>query len=386
MGVIRKLPSASEMLKAEEDRFEVFSTGFLMLDLAIGQQDPKTGKMGIPCRAICEVFGTHMTGKTMLAEQLVKNILATDPTYKVVYILTEEPNLKRMRSIGLDTDRVLVWSYVQNPEDLKKSPEGFMTAETGLDLSLDYVRRDPTIKAVIIDTVKALVFDDQTGTSKEVISMGDSAQPAVLARMMDRYIKDWLSFNNSNAILLMLNQISERIGADYTIGADFKFPTVGGRTKEQQSTLRIKADSVRIESEADNPLSQTKDIVGLELFYTIYKNKYCSGTLRRRAVTEVLLDPFEIKVIDKILALGVHCDIIQLGGGGWYTFPSGEKCQGKDNAVELLKANPDLVKQIEAEIMKNPTKIYGQGTKGSKSLRKKSASEALTTGAKNEAK
>lgn len=363
MALTKQLPTARELQKIRNDRFEVFSTGLFSLDLVLGQQDPITKEYGVPNRTIMEAFGTHMTGKTLLAEKLAKSVLAKNPKYKVVFILTEEANLDRMEEVGLDMDRCLCWSFLRNPTECKKSPEGFLTAEEGLDLAIEYVLKDKDVKLVVVDTVKALVAAHAMVDGKVVRSMEENKVPAALANVVNDFVYRWLTCNNSDAILLLLNQTSESIGSDYMIGGNFKIKTPGGRFKEQQSMIRIKCDSIKIEEATNDEIADIKKQTGLELFYTVIKNKYCDGSINRRAVIKFMFDPPGVDSASEILAYAAALNLIELKAGGWYNLGKDKKgedirCQGEPAAMALLNSNPEVQKMLVDKVLKQRETIF----------------------------
>ncbi|NDG91379.1 MAG: recombinase RecA, partial [Burkholderiaceae bacterium] len=51
----------------------------------------------------------------------------------------------------------------------------------------------------------------------------------------------------------------------------------------------------------------------------------------------------------EIIDMGVEADIVEKSGA-WYSYGGERIGQGKDNAREFLKENPEMAKEIEAKI------------------------------------
>jgi RecA/RadA recombinase len=366
MVLKNRLPSSSDLLKKEEEDQIVYPTGSEMLNLAIGCIDRETGEFGIPSRTILEVFGHNQTGKTLLAESLARSVLMRNPKNKVILISSEEPNLARMKTNGLDGDRVLVWTFTRDEKDIEKNPTAYITAESGLDLALDYVREpDENVKLVIIDSIKALVSLKDTNEGQDIKDMADKDIPAVRARLIEKFILKWLTFNNSNAILLMINQSSESIGPDYMIGGIFKTKTCGGRFKEFMAYLRIKCDSVKLESDKEHPLMGVKEQVGFEFFYTLIKNKFAPTTGNRRARATFLFDPPGFQTAEELLNMAMFLELIGVRGGGNYDLPAEYKdpdgktsIRGRDNLVEYIDNNKTLFDFLKSKIRARRDELF----------------------------
>ena len=397
------LPSAQELL--DERRPEVFSTRSLWLDLAVCASakrvitDPKLGTCGIPGRSICEVYGLNQTGKTLLAEMVARSVLERDPSYEVMMLLAEEPNVTRMKNNGLDLSRIKVWSFLRNEKALKKDPTGFVTSEEGLDLALEYVRTiRPDVKTkgkdgkeivipgkktklVVIDSLAALVSSTETDGKKagEVRSFNENDLPAVRARLLKRFLLDWVAMNNNDAILIMTNLVSEAIGSDFTFGPSFKDKTPAGRFKEGVCTLRIKSDSVPVLAEKSS-LTNVEDMIGLELFYTIKKNKHAVDSNIRRAITKFYFDSTEFDRASELFSLGNYLEVITSESKGYYKVPGREaQIHGAQATEDFINENPEVAKAIEKQVIAKAGLIYGRGKDKKNKLRASEALAASTT-------
>lgn len=347
----------------EEKILEVFPSGSIMLNLAIGRQDPRTGDFGFPSGDITEIFGLNQTGKTLIAETVAKAVQARNPKYKVLVVSAEPPNVKRMAQY-MDPKRTELWSFkAMSPSDF--SAGVFTTAEKGLDIALSRVLNDMDYKMVIIDSVKALVSLRETNDGKDLRSSEDAPLPAYRARMLDQFLLKFNAMNRSNALLMMMNQVSNSIGPEYR--GKLHPRTIGGNNKDHLCNLRIEAKSVPVYAGSKNALQDEDPQIGMEVYYRIIKNKHAQTTAQRRANSTFLFESGFQKEMD-LMHMGAALGLIQAGGGGYYTFHNGDKVRGKDNVAEYLRVNGDLALSLYDEIVERRDELFG--TKGKIQARK----------------
>lgn len=343
------LPSAKELLEKERN-LKTFSTGCLWLDLAIGKTDIETGLLGIPEGTICEFFGPNQTLKTGTAEQLTRSVLARNKNYYAIYILSEEPNVERMSGLGLDLDRIKVWTFVEDDSD-----EGIRKAEGGLDIVNQTVLTDPNCKLIVIDSIKALASEQELVDGKNLRSLSkDNMAPR--AKLMNKFLNQFVASNKANAVLFMTNQISESIGPDFLTGGNFKPKTSGGRGKEHIAFLRVECDSIKIETEDKHPLMNCKIQTGLQVFYTIHKNKFAKTTGNRRAIASFSFAERRFLREKEILSLGCYLDVIETRGA-YYVY-DGVKVHGKEAMEKYLFEHPEQMQKIEKEVVSKSELIF----------------------------
>ena len=286
---------------------EAIPTGALALDVALGIG-------GLPRGRVVEIYGPESSGKSTLAMHVVAEAQrnggicayidaehAMDPIYA--------------RAIGVDIDALLI-----------SQPD---TGEQALEI-VDMLIRSGALDVVVIDSVAAL-------TPKAEIEgdMGDSHM-GLQARLMSQALRKLTAnLNKSNTIAIFINQLREKIGVMF--GSPETTP--GGRALKFYSSVRL--DIRRIESIKDGA-----EVVGNRTRVKVVKNKVSPPF--REAIFDIMYGE-GISRHGEIIDLGVECDIVEKSGA-WYSYNGERVGQGKDNAREFLKENPEIAKEIEARV------------------------------------
>lgn len=354
----------ADAIEYEEKILEVFPSGSTMLNLAIGKQDPKTGDFGFPSGDIAEIFGLNQTGKTLIAETVAQAVQARNPKYKVLVISSEPPNVKRMAQY-MDPKRTMLWSF-KSLSEKDFSAGVFTTAEKGLDVALTTVLHDMDCKLVILDSVKALVSLRETNDGKDLRSSEDAPLPAYRARMLDQFLLKFNAMNRSNALLLMMNQVSNSIGPEYR--GKLHPRTIGGNNKDHLCNLRIEAKSVPVYAGSKNALQDEDPQIGMEVFYRIIKNKHAQTTAQRRANSTFFFSSGFDRGME-LFHMGTALGLIETGGGGYYTFSNGDKVRGKENVADFINNNGDLANILYDSIVAKRDELFG-ASKGKIQARK----------------
>lgn len=283
------------------------STGSLRLDMALGIG-------GLPVGRVIEVFGPESSGKTTLALHTVAEVQkkggvaafvdaehALDPVYA--------------QKLGVNLDDLLV-----------SQPD---TGEQALEI-VDTLVRSGAVDIVVIDSVAAL-----TPRAEIEGEMGDSL-PGLQARLMSQALRKLTaSISKSKCIVLFINQIRHKIGVMYGSPET----TTGGNALKFYASVRL--DIRRIGS-----IKKGEEIIGSETKVKVVKNK--------------VSPPFKTAEFDILYGEGIsrEGEIVDMGvihkivdkSGAWYAY-NGEKIgQGKDNAREFLRENPDIAHEIENKI------------------------------------
>lgn len=325
-----------------------------MLDCAIGEKDPIKGNGGIPERTIVEVFGRNQSFKSGTTEHVAKSILEDDKKNKVLFIYTEEPDMDRFKSIGVDLNRVHTLGCYEDEETK------LQMAERQLELAKRAVQ-DPYVKLVVIDSIKALCsakqLYDKKGNIKE---LEDEEQMAVRAKLVGEFIRDFTQLNE-RAILLMTNQVSDRIGISYEVGPEFRVLTPGGRYKEYMAHLRIEQSTRPLYTEKEHPLTGKRLLLGWEVWYRLIKNKFSKKTGNRVAMSEFMFDPAGFRRGAEVLNCGEYLGIIQKSGNAIYIINE-QKIRGYDNAVKFLESNLEVRLDVEKQIVLRSEELFQDKT------------------------
>ena len=288
-------------------------SGSLSLDLALGIG-------GVPKGRIIEIYGPESSGKTTLALHIVAS--AQKNGGEVAFVDAEhalEPAYAR--AVGVDLESLLI-----------SQPD---TGEDALAITETLVRSG-AIDVVVIDSVAALV-----PRSEIEGEMGD-ASVGVVARLMSQALRKLAgSISKTNCIVIFINQLREKIGVMYGNPET----TPGGRALKYFASVRI--DVRRIES-----IKSGTEIIGNRTRAKIVKNKVAPPF--KEGLFDIMYGE-GISHAGEVVDLGVQLGLIEKSGA-WFTV--GEtRLQGRDNVKEYLKANPEVMDEIEVKIRRDAPKL-----------------------------
>ncbi|AJC19976.1 recombinase RecA [Pandoraea pulmonicola] len=290
-----------------EADIQVVSTGSLGLDIALGVG-------GLPRGRVIEIYGPESSGKTTLTLQVVAEMQKLGGTCAFI-----------------DAEHALDVGYasklgVSVPELLISQPD---TGEQALEIA-DALVRSGSIDLIIIDSVAALVPKAEIEGE-----MGDSL-PGLQARLMSQALRKLTgTIKRTNCTVIFINQIRMKIGVMFGNPET----TTGGNALKFYSSVRL--DIRRIGS-----IKKGDEVVGNETRVKVVKNKVSPPF--REAIFDILYGQ-GISREGEIIDLGVTAKIVEKAGA-WYSY-NGEKIgQGKDNAREFLRENPDVAREIENKV------------------------------------
>ena len=286
---------------------EVIPTGSVALDVALG-----TG--GLPRGRIVEIYGPESSGKTSLALHAVAN---AQKAGGIAAFIDAEHALdpEYAKNLGVDTDALLV-----------SQPD---TGEQALEIT-DMLIRSGAIDIVVIDSVAALVPKAEIEGE-----MGDS-HVGLQARLMSqalRKITGALSQTKTTAIFI--NQLREKVGVLFGSPET----TTGGKALKFYASVRL--DIRRIETLKDGTES-----VGNRTRVKVVKNK-CAPPFRSAEFD--ILYGIGISREGSLIDMGVEQGFVRKSGA-WYTYEGDQLGQGKENARNFLRDNPDIANEIEKRI------------------------------------
>ncbi|MFN3296258.1 recombinase RecA [Caldimonas sp.] len=292
--------------EAVED-IQVVSTGSLGLDIALGVG-------GLPRGRVIEIYGPESSGKTTLTLQVVAQMQKQGGVCAFI-----------------DAEHALDVQYAQklgvNLQDLLISQPD--TGEQALEI-VDALVRSGSVDLVIIDSVAAL-------TPKAEIEgeMGD-ALPGLQARLMSQALRKLTAtIKKTNCMVIFINQIRMKIGVMFGSPET----TTGGNALKFYSSVRL--DIRRVGS-----IKKGEEVIGSETKVKVVKNKVSPPF--KTAEFDILYGE-GISREGEIIDLGVNTRVLEKSGA-WYAY-NGEKIgQGKDNAREFLKENPELAFEIENKV------------------------------------
>ena len=300
----------SVMRLGDESRppVSVIPTGSVALDVALGVG-------GLPRGRIVEVYGPESSGKTTVALHAVASAQraggnaafidaehALDPVYA--------------KALGVDIDNLLV-----------SQPD---TGEQALEIT-DMLVRSGGLDIIVIDSVAALVPKAEIEGE-----MGDS-HVGLQARLMSqalRKITGALSSTGTTAIFI--NQLREKIGVFFGNPET----TTGGKALKFYASVRLDVRRIGGLKDGDQP-------VGNRTRVKVVKNKMAPPF--KQAEFDILYGQ-GISREGSLLDLGVDNGVVRKSGA-WFTYGEDQLGQGKENARNFLKDNPQLAAEIEEKIL-----------------------------------
>jgi len=305
----RAFGKGSVMKLGEKSHIEVeaVSTGSLGLDLALGIG-------GLPKGRIIEIYGPESSGKTTLALHVVAEVQKAGG---VAAFVDAEHALdpQYANKLGVNLDNLLV-----------SQPD---TGEQALEIT-DTLVRSGAIDVIVIDSVAAL-----TPRAEIEGEMGDQL-PGLQARLMSQALRKLTgSISKSKTLVIFINQIRMKIGVMYGSPET----TTGGNALKFYASVRLdirRTGSVKIRDE----------IVGNNVRVKVVKNKVAPPF---REVEFDIMYGEGISKLGEIIDLGVKAGVIDKSGS-WFSWNSTRIGQGRDNAREFLKNNPDIAQQIERQV------------------------------------
>ena len=286
---------------------QVVSTGSLGLDIALGVG-------GLPRGRVVEIYGPESSGKTTLTLQVIAE----------------------MQKIGgvcafIDAEHALDIQYAQKlgvnlQELLISQPD---TGEQALEI-VDALVRSGSVDLIVIDSVAAL-----TPKAELEGEMGDSL-PGLQARLMSQALRKLTAtIKKANCMVIFINQIRMKIGVMF--GSPETTP--GGNALKFYASVRL--DIRRIGS-----IKKGDDVIGSETKVKVVKNKVAPPF--KTAEFDILYGE-GISREGEIIDLGVVAKVVEKSGS-WYAYQGEKIGQGKDNAREFLRENPDIAHEIENKV------------------------------------
>ncbi len=300
---------------------EATSTGSLGLDIALGIG-------GLPKGRVVEIYGPESSGKTTLtlhvvAEEQKKGGVcafvdaehALDPQYA--------------KKLGVNLDELLI-----------SQPD---TGEQALEI-VDTLVRSGAVSLVVVDSVAALVPKSELEGD-----MGDSSV-GVHARLMSQAMRKLTSsISRSNCMVIFINQIRMKIGVMFGSPET----TTGG------NALKFYA-SVRLDIRRIGAIKDREEVVGNATRVKVVKNKVAPPF---KQVEFDIMYGEGISKTGELIDLGVKAGVIEKSGA-WYSYGDERIGQGRENAKQFLKDNPEMAHEVEDKIRASHGLEFGASDDG----------------------
>lgn len=301
-GAVMKLGDPSVQMNVE-----TIPTGSLSLDIALGLG-------GIPKGRVVEIYGPESSGKTTVTLHMIAEVQkrggiagfidaehALDPVYA--------------KNIGVDIDNL----YISQPD----------CGEQALEIT-EMMVRSGAVDIIVVDSVAALVPKAEIDGD-----MGDS-HVGLQARLMSQALRKLTAvISKSNCTVIFINQLREKVGVMFGNPET----TTGGRALKFYSSVRL--DVRRIEA-----LKQGGEVIGNRTRVKVVKNKVAPPF--REAEFDIMFGE-GISTEGDILDLAAENNIINKSGA-WYAYESSKIGQGRENAKQYLKDNPQICAEVERKV------------------------------------
>lgn len=300
-GSIMKLGESSH------NQVEMIPSGSLALDIALGVG-------GFPRGRIIEIYGPESSGKTTVALHAIAEVQKTGG--QAAFIDAEHAlDPVYASKLGVNIDELLL-----------SQPD---TGEQALEIAEALVRSG-AVDIIIIDSVAALVPKAEIEGD-----MGDS-HVGLQARLMSQALRKLSgAINKSKVIAIFINQLREKVGVMFGNPET----TPGGRALKFYSSVRL--DIRRVES-----IKQGNDIIGNRTRIKVVKNKVAPPF--KQADVDIMYGE-GISKEGSLVDIASEMDIINKSGA-WYSYNNDRLGQGRENAKQFLKENPQISQEIEQKI------------------------------------
>ncbi|MEI2383891.1 recombinase RecA [Breoghania sp. JC706] len=289
---------------------ESISTGSIGLDIALGIG-------GLPRGRIVEIYGPESSGKTTLA---LHTVAEAQKKGGICAFIDAEHALDPVyaRKLGVTIDDMLI-----------SQPDA---GEQALEIA-DTLVRSGAIDVLVVDSVAAL-----TPRAELEGEMGDSL-PGLQARLMSQALRKLTaSISKSKTMVIFINQIRMKIGVMFGSPET----TTGGNALKFYASVRL--DIRRIGSIKDKD-----EIVGNQTKVKVVKNKLAPPF---KQIEFDIMYGEGVSKMGELIDLGVKGGVVEKSGA-WFSYNSQRLGQGRENAKNFLRENPEVAQEIELAIRQN---------------------------------
>lgn len=305
-GSVMKLGAQQEGMAETE----VISSGSLGLDIALGIG-------GFPKGRIIEIYGPESSGKTTLALHAIAEAQKSGGT--CAFVDAEHAlDPSYARKLGVNIDELLI-----------SQPDA---GEQALEIA-DTLVRSGAIDVLVVDSVAALVPRAELEGE-----MGDS-HVGLHARLMSQALRKLTgSISRSKCMVIFINQIRLKIGVMFGNPET----TTGGNALKFYASVRL--DIRRIGSIKDR-----ETVVGNQTRVKVVKNKMAPPF---RVVEFDIMYGEGVSKVGELVDLGVQAGVVEKSGA-WFSYDGTRIGQGRENAKQYLRDNPDMAASIESKVRAN---------------------------------
>ena len=286
---------------------EAVSTGSLGLDIALGIG-------GVPRGRIIEIYGPESSGKTTMALHIIAEAQKTGGTCAIVDA-EHALDPTYAKKLGVDVDNLLI-----------SQPDA---GEQALEIA-DTLVRSGAVDVLVVDSVAALVPRAELEGE-----MGDS-HVGLQARLMSQALRKLTgSISRSRCVVIFINQIRMKIGVMFGSPET----TTGGNALKFYASVRL--DIRRIGSIKDKEIA-----VGNQTRVKVVKNKMAPPF---RQVEFDIMYGEGVSKTGELIDLGVNANLVEKSGA-WFSYDGQRIGQGRENAKQFMKDNPEIAAKLETAI------------------------------------
>ncbi|MCK5545750.1 MAG: recombinase RecA [Rhodospirillaceae bacterium] len=289
---------------------DTISTGSLGLDIGLGIG-------GLPRGRIIEIYGPESSGKTTLALHVVAEAQKTGGT--CAFIDAEHAlDPVYAKKLGVDIDELLI-----------SQPDG---GEQALEIT-DTLVRSGAVDVLVVDSVAALVPRAELEGE-----MGDHHM-GLQARLMSQALRKLTaSVSKSNTMVIFINQIRMKIGVMFGNPET----TTGGNALKFYSSMRLEIRRI-------GAIKDREEIVGNQTRVKVVKNKLAPPF---KMIEFDIMYGEGISKMGELLDLGTKAELVEKSGS-WYSYNSERIGQGRENAKQFMRDNPEKAAALEISIRQN---------------------------------
>ncbi len=312
-------------------------TGSMTLDMALGIG-------GVPKGRIVEIYGPESSGKTTVALSVIAQ--AQKAGGEAAFIDVEHAlDPVYAQALGVKIDDLLV-----------SQPD---SGEQALEIA-EALIRSGAIDVIVLDSIAAMT------TRAEIDGEMGDLHVGQLARLMSQAMRKLTAaISKSNCVAIFINQIREKIGVMYGNPET----TPGGRALKFYS-------SVRIEVRKGEVIKEGSQIIGARTRCKVVKNKVAPPF--KEAEFDMMYGT-GISRTGEVLDIATDLDIIKKGGS-WFSYNDQKLGQGRDNVKEVLAGDPELMKEIEEQILARKDELM-ENASSKKAEKKGKAADAAAEAA-----
>ena len=299
--------SVMKLGEKSNEHIDVIPSGSITLDKALGVG-------GYPKGRIIEIYGPESSGKTTFALHAIANA-QKDGGFAAFIDAEHALDPVYAKALGVDIDNLIL-----------SQPD---SGEQALEIA-EALIRSGAIDLIVIDSVAALVPEAELNGE-----MGDN-HVGLHARLMSQAMRKMAGLiSKTQCVAIFINQIREKVGVMFGNPET----TTGGRA------LKFFA-SVRMEIRRGEAIKDGTTILGNRTNIKVVKNKVAPPF--KTAECDIIYGK-GISKLGEIVDLAVESNIINKSGA-WFSYEGNKIGQGRENAKEFLKNNPEIAKEIETKL------------------------------------